>query len=60
MLIGILFLISSTPVAAASYTMVRHFGGDATAAANLVALTNLGSMFTSSLGIVVLKLLGWM
>lgn len=60
MSIGILFLISSTPVAAASYAMVRHFGGDATASANLIALTNLGSMFTTSLGIVILKQLGWM
>lgn len=59
MSLGILFLMSSTPVAAASYAMVRHFGGDAVASANLIAITVLGSMFTSSFGLFVLRHLGW-
>ncbi|QIW16221.1 malonate transporter [Pasteurellaceae bacterium RH1A] len=58
--LGILFLMASTPVAAVSYPMVRSFGGDATAAANLIGVTTLGAMFTSSLGIVILRSMGWM
>ncbi|MGX3022228.1 AEC family transporter [Ursidibacter sp. B-7004-1] len=59
MSLGILFLMSSTPVAAASYAMVRNFGGDATATANIIAVTMLGYMFTSSIGIFILKQLQW-
>lgn len=59
MSLGILFLMSSTPVAAASYAMVRYFAGDATTAANIIAITSLGTMFTSSFGLFVLKQMGW-
>ena len=59
MLLGILFLMSSTPVAAVSYAMVRHFGGDATIAANILALSTLGYMFTSSIGLFILKQMQW-
>ncbi|MDO4698555.1 MAG: AEC family transporter [Pasteurellaceae bacterium] len=59
MSLGILFLMSSTPTAAASYAMVRHFAGDATTAANIIAMTSLGSMFTSSIGLFILKQLAW-
>ncbi|KMK51687.1 malonate transporter [[Actinobacillus] muris] len=59
MALGILFLMSSTPVAVASYAMVRSFGGNATAAANLIAITTVGAMFTSSLGLLILRQLHW-
>ncbi|NBI12593.1 hypothetical protein GVX81_02960 [[Haemophilus] felis] len=33
--------------------------GDATTAANIIAITSLGTMFTSSFGLFVLKQMGW-
>ncbi|MDH2997505.1 malonate transporter [Pasteurellaceae bacterium LFhippo2] len=59
MSLGIIFLMAATPVAAAGYSMVRNFGGDYTATANIIAITTLGSMFTSSLGLLILRQLGW-
>ena len=59
MSLGIIFLMVSTPVAAAAYSMVRNFGGDFVATANLIAITTLGSMFTSSIGLFILKQLAW-
>ena len=53
--LGILLLMSSAPTAAASYVMARAMGGNATLAANTIALTTLGSLFTTSLGIMLLK-----
>lgn len=53
--LGILLLMSSAPSAAAGYVMVRAMGGNAALAANIVALTTVGSLFTTSGGIVVLK-----
>lgn len=57
---GVLFLMSATPVAAASYVMTRALGGNATAAANILGFTTAASMLTTSLGIVLMHLLGWM
>ncbi|OOH92072.1 malonate transporter [Pasteurellaceae bacterium 15-036681] len=59
MSLGMIFLMSATPLAAAGYSMVRNFGGDSTATANLIAITTLGSMFTSSLGLLLLRQIGW-
>jgi hypothetical protein len=58
--LGILLLMSSAPSAAASYVMVRAMGGNSALAANIVALTTVGSLFTTSAGIVVLKGMGLM
>jgi hypothetical protein len=41
--------MSSAPTAAASYVMVRAMGGNATLAANIIVLTTLGSLVTTSL-----------
>lgn len=60
MSLGILFLMTSAPTAAASYIMVRAMGGNAVLAANIIALTTLASIFTTSLGITILKGLGLM
>ena len=53
--LGILLLMSSAPTAAASYVMARAMGGNATLAANTVVLTTLGSLLTTSLGVMVLQ-----
>lgn len=57
--LGIIFLTGSAPVAAATYAMIRNYGGDATSTANLIGITTLGSMFVSSIGLLVLRQLGW-
>lgn len=53
--LGILFLLSSSPTAAASYVMTRAMGGNASLAANIIALTTLASIAVTSLGIVLLR-----
>lgn len=53
--LGIIFLMSAAPTAAASYVMARNMGGNANLAANIIAITTLGSLFTCSLGITLLK-----
>ncbi|EEX50226.1 AEC family transporter [Pasteurella dagmatis] len=59
MQMGILFLMAATPMATVVYTMVRGMGGDGTNAANVIALTTLGAIITSSLGLMILTQLGW-
>ncbi|SMB85793.1 hypothetical protein SAMN05660772_02537 [Pasteurella testudinis DSM 23072] len=58
--LGVIFLMSATPAAAASYAMVRSMGGYAKTAANIIGLTTFAAMFGSSIGIVILKQLNWM
>lgn len=58
--LGILFLMSSAPTAAASYIMVRAMGGNAALAANIIVLTTLGSLIATSVGVAWLRGLGWM
>ncbi len=58
--LGVLLLMSSAPTAAASYVMVRAMSGNAALAANIIALTTLGSLLTTSLGVMVLRGLGLM
>ena len=53
--LGILFLMSSSPTAAASYIMARAMKGNAVLAANIVALTTLGSILVASIGVAVLR-----
>lgn len=59
MQLGILFLTASAPVASATYAMTRAYGGNGTAAANLIGITTVGSMFTASFGLMILRHLGW-
>lgn len=56
--LGIIFLMSAAPTAAASYVMARSMGANAKLAANVIAMTTLGSLFTCSLGITVLNSTG--
>jgi len=58
--LGIVLLMASAPTAAASYVMVRAMGGNATLAANTIALTTLGSLLCTSVGVMVLRGLGMM
>ena len=53
--LGILMLMASSPSAAAGYVMVRAMGGNAALAANIIALTTLGSLLTTSLGVMLLR-----
>ncbi|EXI61588.1 malonate transporter [Mannheimia granulomatis] len=57
--LGIVFVTASAPVASATYAMTRNYGGDGEAAANLIAVTTLGSMLSASLGLFVLRQMGW-
>lgn len=55
--LGILFLMSSTPTAAASYVMVKAMKGNETLAANIIVISTVASLFTVSMGLAVLKVL---
>ncbi len=56
--LGIILLMSFAPTAAASYIMVRAMAGNSALAANIVAMTTVGSLLTTSLGITLLKSAG--
>lgn len=56
--LGVLALMSSAPTAAASYIMVRAMAGNAALAANIIVMTTLGSLLSTSLIMFVLHGLG--
>ena len=56
--LGVIFLFASTPTAAGSYAMTRAMGGNATLAANIIAMTTVGSFFATALGVYVLRAWG--
>lgn len=56
--LGILFFMNASPVAAASYVMVRSMGGNAVLAANIIAFTTVLSAVTCTVGIIILKAYG--
>ena len=53
--LGILFLMSSTPTAAASYIMVKAMKGNETLAANIIVMSTVASLLTVSIGLAILK-----
>lgn len=53
--LGILFLMVSTPTAAASYVMVKAMKGNETLAANIIVMSTIGSLFTVSIGLAFLR-----
>lgn len=53
--LGVLMLLASAPTAAASYVMVRAMGGNSALAANIIALTTLASLLSTSIGITLLR-----
>ena len=56
--LAILFLMCSAPTATASFIMVKGIGGNHKLAANIIALTSLGSIVSVSLGILLLRSFG--
>jgi predicted permease len=58
--LGVLFLMSSAPSASASYIMVRAMGGNATLAANIIVITTIASLLSTSIGVTVLRSLSLM
>ncbi|WP_340638126.1 hypothetical protein [Salinicola tamaricis] len=56
--LGILFLFLGSPGAAASFVMAKAFKANDKLAANIIVITTFGSMFSLSLGLIVLKWLG--
>lgn len=57
--LGVFYLMSAAPTAAASYVMVRAMGGNANLAASIIATSTVLSLVTTSIGLVVLPALGW-
>ena len=53
--LGVIVLMASSPTAAASYMMTKAMGGNAPLAANIIVLTTIGSLITSSLTLFVLR-----
>ncbi|WP_372882814.1 AEC family transporter [Psychromonas sp.] len=49
--LGVTFLMTATPTAAASYVMARAMGANADLAANIIAFTTVASLITYSVGI---------
>lgn len=58
--LGVIFLMNASPTAAASYVMARAMGGNAQLAANIIALTTVMSLFSCTIGIVILSWFGLM
>lgn len=56
--LGVLFLITASPVAASSHVMVVAARGDGTLAANIIVLTTLLSLFTITVGFFLLSIWG--
>ncbi|MDG3085851.1 AEC family transporter [Vibrio hannami] len=53
--LGIIFFMSAAPTAAASYIMARAMGGSPTLAANIIALTTVLSLASTTFGIFLLS-----
>ncbi|MFT6927401.1 MAG: malonate transporter [Psychromonas sp.] len=52
--LGLIFLMTAAPTAAASYVMARAMGANAKLAANVIACTTVGSLLTYSIGLLIL------
>lgn len=53
--LGLLFLMMAAPTATASYVMARQMTGHGQLAAEIVVMTNVGSVFTITLGLALLR-----
>jgi predicted permease len=56
--LGVLFFFFASPTAIASYAMAEAMGSNGRLAGHIILLTTLGSIFTISTGIILLKWLG--
>ncbi|TXR54544.1 AEC family transporter [Reinekea thalattae] len=57
--LGVMYLMMATPTAAASYMMVRAMGGNASLAANIIAITTVFSLISTSIGLSLMKAWQW-
>ncbi|MEH6549788.1 MAG: AEC family transporter [Pseudomonadales bacterium] len=57
-MLGIFFLLTATPTAAASYIMVQAMGGDGRLAANVIVVSSVLSALTITLGLLILRSTG--
>lgn len=57
--LGVLFMMMAAPTAAAAYPMIRSIGGDYHLTAAIIAGSTVLSMFTSTMGLFLLRYLGW-
>lgn len=57
--LGILYLMSAAPTAAASYPMIRAYGGNHYLAAAIIATTSIGSIIAITAGLFLLKVLAY-
>lgn len=57
--LGVLYVMSAAPTAAAAYPMVRSIGGNYHLTAAIIAGSTLFSMFTSAFGLFLLRFTGW-
>ena len=57
--LGVLYVMSAAPTAAAAYPMVRSIGGDYHLTAAIIAGSTLFSMFSSAIGLFLLRYIGW-
>ncbi|MGO2232505.1 MULTISPECIES: AEC family transporter [unclassified Marinomonas] len=53
--LGVLFLMSSAPTASASYIMVRAMNGNSSLAANIIVITTIASLISTSIGVTLLR-----
>jgi malonate transporter len=56
--LGIMFIVFACPTAIASFIMADVMGANSKLAGNIIMITTLGSVFTISLGILILKTFG--
>ena len=56
--LGILFIVFACPTAIASFVMAEAMGANSKLAGNIIMITTLGSVFTISAGIILLKSFG--
>lgn len=56
--LGVLYLMSAAPTAAASYPMTQALGGNYHLAAAIIAASSLGSVVSSTLGVFLLRVYG--
>lgn len=56
--LSILFLMTSAPVAAASFIIVSAMRGNYGLATNIIVITTLGSLFATRVGIALLRGMG--
>ncbi|MGJ8680297.1 AEC family transporter [Paraglaciecola sp.] len=57
--LGVLFMMMAAPTAAAAYPMVRSIGGDYHLTAAIIAGSTVLSMFTSTIGLFLLRYFEW-